>query len=368
MGAILIAGSRGYPASYGGFETLAHKLAERWSEQNIETVVTGFSGFHKKPMQVLSHKGQLINTVTINLPIWSRMKNLVSTLIAVFYTARKYEIDYALVLNDVNLPSALWLKLCKIKTVLHLDGDETARRGLPKMGKVLHTFFRSLAFRFIDNLVVDSTALLQTVPMKYKNKIHVVKYGVDPEEVYRIEVSLDSFPVKDNYILAIARFVPENNLKEILIAYLASDCKYPLVIIGKGTGGRRYEEDLENLAQLREGKVYVLSATYDTKLIHYLLANSSLYVHGHEAGGTNPILVSARCFAKNIAAHDNVYNREGSGHRERFWNELHQLTEILNRLEDGSKDTDTSLRREPELESWDSIATTYLNLIKGSGF
>jgi glycosyltransferase involved in cell wall biosynthesis len=366
MGGILIAGSRGYPANYGGFETLAQNLADQWSEQHFHIFVTGFSTSHTNPIEITSHKGGLIKTVKVNLPVWSRLKNLVCTFVAVVYTVRKFDIDDALVLNDVNLLSALFLKVCKIRTVIHLDGDESARRGLPKVGRFVHSVFRKVAFRHLDNLVVDSMALLRNVPRNSKGRVHVVKYGVNPKDIYKEKIPLDVEWIKDNYILVVARFVPENNIQEILGAYLSSSCKVPLVIIGKGTGGHKYEKEIERLAHIREGKVFVVSAIYDSKLIHSLLANSALYVHGHEAGGTNPILISARFFAKNIAAHDNVYNQEGSGLKETFWNSTSQLVQIFNQLDGQVEIADENPRREIGIESWESISLQYLELIKES--
>jgi glycosyltransferase involved in cell wall biosynthesis len=213
---------------------------------------------------------------------------------------------------------------------------------------------------------VDTKALLRKVPRNSKGRVHLVKYGVNPKDIYKEEIPLNFKWIKDDYILAVARFVPENNIREILGAYLSSICEVPLVIIGKGTGGHKYEKEIERLAHIREGKVFVVSALYDSKLIHALLANSALYVHGHEAGGTNPILISARFFAKNIAAHDNVYNREGSGLNETFWKSRSQLVQIFNQLEGQIESTDEDPEREIELESWESIALQYLELIKES--
>jgi glycosyltransferase involved in cell wall biosynthesis len=361
---ILIAGSRGYPAKYGGFETLAHKLAENWSDENIETIVTGFSECSYKPLSVTSYKQGRIMSVTISLPIWSRLKNLVSTFITVLHCANNYNFDYALVLNDVNLPSALFLKARGIKTVVHLDGDETSRRGLPKFGQLLHKFFRTLILAFFDSVILDSHALLKFVPNSKKDSIHIIKYGVDPEEIYVSEVpTVLDFPSK-NYILSIARFVPENNIVEIINAYLKSNCQIPLVIVGKGTGRYQYEEEINRLCQTSTKEIFILNAIYDTKYIHYLIKNSGLYVHGHEAGGTNPILISARYFAKRLIVHDNVYNREAARADEEFWKNINDLSAIFNEIKQVNEKSNQTFINGGFFVSWKTIATQYLDLMK----
>jgi glycosyltransferase involved in cell wall biosynthesis len=367
MVTILIAGSRGYPAKYGGFETLAQKLAEHWSDERLETIVTGFGEGHFKRPRVTSFKEGLITSVTVSLPIWSRLKNLVSTFVTVLYSVKKFEIDYALVLNDVNLPSAILLKVSGIKTIVHLDGDEASRRGLPKLGKLMHRAFRRLIYSFFDLIVLDSNALLEFAPKRKRDLVNIVKYGVDPQDIYEGEIPISRLLPKNGYVLSIARFVPENNIAEIINAYLKSHCEIPLAIIGRGTGGARYEREISQLCQSSDEKIYILDAMYDSKLIHYLIRNSALYVHGHEAGGTNPILISARCFASRLISHDNVYNREGARSDEQFWKDTDDLVRVFNRKEIIIEESDRGFTPDVRLDDWKSIAKQYLELMQKSG-
>ena len=363
MGHILIAGSRGYPAKYGGFETLAHKLAEIWSAQNIHTVITGFAKDGTKPIQVGNYRDGLIKSVTVTIPVWSRLKNLVSTLLAVIYAVRKFEITCALVLNDVNFLSALYLRSRGIKTIIHLDGDESARRGLPRLGRLMHVLFRRMSFKFLDDLVIDSFALLRTVPRWSESNIRVIKYGVDPNDIYKSDIPFSADWMAHPYILTVARLVPENNIKEILGAYMKSNCKIPLVIIGKGTGKLRYEKELESLRMVEKDRVFILPAMYDSKLIHYLMSKCTLYVHGHEAGGTNPVLVSARFYARKICSHDNIYNRECARVDEIFWHDNQDLKSNFDELEDVLANSGRDLVQESGLENWNSIGKQYLELL-----
>lgn len=367
MASILIAGSRGYPARYGGFETLAQKLAEHWSEEHLETIVTGFADGPFKAPHVTSYKEGLISSVTVSLPIWSRLKNLISTFVTVVYSVRKFEIDYALVLNDVNLPSAILLKASGIKIIVHLDGDEASRRGLPKLGKLIHKTFRRIIYSFFDSIVLDSYALLDFAPRRKKDLVNVIKYGVDPADIYEGEIPISRLLPKNGYILSIARFVPENNITEIINAYLKSHSEIPLVIIGRGTGSARYQGEISQLCKSSEEKIYVFDAIYDSKLIHYLIRNSALYVHGHEAGGTNPILISARCFARRLIAHDNVYNREGARSDEQFWKVTDDLVRVFSRIEINLEGSDQGSKPDVRLDDWKSIAQQYLELMQKSG-
>ena len=367
MASILIAGSRGYPANYGGFETLAQKLAEHWSDEQLETIVTGFAEGHFKLPQVTSYKEGLISTVTVSLPIWSRLKNLVSTFVTVLYSVKKFDLDYALVLNDVNLPSAILLKASGIKTIVHLDGDEASRKGLPKLGKLMHRTFRRLIYIFFDLIVLDSNALLEFAPKRKRDSVTIIKYGVDPEDIYKGEIPISRLLPKNGYVLSIARFVPENNITEIINAYLRSRCKIPLAIIGRGTGGAKYEREINQLCQSSDKKIYIFDAMYDSKLIHYLIKNSALYVHGHEAGGTNPILISARCFARRLIAHDNVYNREGASLDEQFWKITEDLVKVFNLIDINVEESDQGTKAEVRLNDWNSIAKQYLELMQKCG-
>jgi glycosyltransferase involved in cell wall biosynthesis len=287
-----------------------------------------------------------------------------ATFKAVRIACRMDKFDGAIVLNDVNFFTAFYLQaIRRMQVVMHLDGDESARRGIPWPGRLLHWLMRLASLNFINKVVVDSRALLRLVPQKFSTKVRVIKYGFPNISINSKNV-LRYFPELDGgYFLNIARFVPENNVAEIMESYLSSTRKVPLVVLGKGTGSKNYESKLEDLAMKAPGKILILNAEYNTQKLCTLIGASSLYIHGHEAGGTNPVLVTARHFASNLASHDNFYNREDCRSDEKFWSESSQLKLIMESEPLFDQYECTAMTPKSSTESWHEIADQYFDLL-----
>lgn len=357
MPGILIAGSRGIPAQYGGFETFVQEIVPYLSEHYSPIVITGFTANPEFNSPQIYEVQKNIFVIRVAARGWHRLQNLRCTFISARLARKKFKIDDALVLNDVNFLSALYLKLNGIRVVIHLDGDEVVRRGIPRLGRMLHKFFRLLSLKFIDICVVDAQALYQDINPKYRGKVQIIKYGATRDFSDRSLIT-DLVGLNENYLIAIARTVPENNLLEIIQSHLNSTTDLKLHIIGLGTGNQRHETHLRNFANSSQ-LIKLHSALYDSKLINALLRHSSGYIHGHEAGGTNPILVSARQHAPIIFANDNRFNREASTQKEYFWKNSEDLTSLLNNQSDLTNDLKPNCELQP---GWDEIAASIKRL------
>lgn len=330
----------------------------------MRVTVTGFSEKGTKNFLIQNELPKDIRTINVKFSGWSRLANLIATFKAARLACSHDKFDGAIVLNDVNFFTAWYLQeKLGISVMIHLDGDEAARRGIPWPGRVLHWAMRLASIIFIDKIVVDSRALLQKFPQKHIHKVSVIKYGSPRVSTFRELIYQDSPELHDGYFLNVARFVPENNVAEIIEAYLDSKRQIPLVILGKGTGSKKYESKLEDLAMRAPGKIRLREAQYDRTVLCTLIQESSLYIHGHEAGGTNPVLVTARQFATFVASHDNSYNREDCRSDEEFWSDVTQLTNIMNLKPSLRLSTDKATKPSTSSESWAEIADQYLDAL-----
>jgi len=364
MKSILICGSRGYPAQYGGFETLTQELGESWSKEGHRVLITGFSSKSGDKVFVKAEPIGEIVTIIVEYSGWSRLANMFATFKAARQACKLYKLDGAIVLNGANFFTALYLQERRaMPVVMHLDGDESSRRGIPWPGKVLHSLMRLASINFIDKIVVDSRALLKRIPVRLSNKVNVIKYSfrdvsTDKEVIYR------EYPeLLGGYFLNVARLVPENNVAEIMESYLTSEKRIPLVILGKGTGSKSYESKLVDMALKEPSKILLLNAQYDPQKLCTMISESSLYIHGHEAGGTNPVLVTARRFASNLVSHDNSYNREDCRSDEKFWRDLSDLRFIMDSESLNNNGRDVANPPKASMESWEEIADQYLELL-----
>ena len=351
---ILICGSRGIPAQYGGFESLAQALALNFNDHEHKVVVTGFSNEIKQP--VINQRNR---NISYQIPARGPrfLQNFLCTWMATQDLDTKHSFDAVIVLNDVNyfVARKYWKK--GVRTVLHLDGAEAKRSGLPFIGKFAHWFFRRLAVKSGIPLVVDSMAIKEDMKLS-SQKVAVISYAPHVNEAKKPEYkNLNLEP--NRYFVAIARFVDENQILQLIDGYISSGRDEQLLIVGLGTGSKKYEVRVLNAAQYDED-IHVLPKNYDRAEINWLLQNAKGYIHGHSVGGTNPILVDARLHAELILSHDNPYNRENSGHKEHFWSNNDQLTNLLKSIDLLKVSGEVS---DYCLDSWETITLQFLDLL-----
>src|SRR6185503_18208079 len=103
----------------------------------------------------------------------------------------------------------------------------------------------------------------------------------------------------------------------IIKGHLAAKHKYPLFVIGNITNKfGKYITGKYNTASIKFS-----DAIYDQFELDNLRYYSSLYFHGHSAGGTNPSLLEAMACGCRIAAHNNPFNKAVLQHEADYFND-----------------------------------------------
>src|SRR5436190_4969416 len=120
---IAILGTRGVPASYGGFETFAEHLATRLVARGHDVTVYCRSHY-VSPRQLEYHGVRLKVLPTVRHKYFD-------TVIHTFFSALHAAgsgFDAALICNAANAPFAPMLRLARIPVVINVDGLEHKRQ------------------------------------------------------------------------------------------------------------------------------------------------------------------------------------------------------------------------------------------------
>ncbi len=186
-----------------------------------------------------------------------------------------------------------------------MDGLEWKRS---KYNTAVRWFLRKMegwAARRADLLVADSTAIKHHLKQAYGRDAAFISYGacadIRPETGHLTPYGLRP----KTYYLAIARFVPENQLETIIQGYLDSRVEAPLLIIGDH--GNAFGRHL--LRRYGDTAIRFPGAVFQKEVLDSLRHYARLYFHGHSVGGTNPSLLEAMACRVAICAHDNPFNR-----------------------------------------------------------
>jgi glycosyltransferase involved in cell wall biosynthesis len=308
-------GSRGIPARHGGFEILAERLHEGLAEHGAEIVVIGTRDDVVKG----SPAGRLV------------ARRLFSSLEtpALTWTSRPTvgPGDAVLVVNPINFWTARHLARAGAWVVLHLDGDEHARRKWGLIARFAHRLARRSALRSELELIADSRFLQSHLSNLHQRASHFVSYGGCPEAEKSSAHRWLPAGAQD-YFLVVARPEPENQILEICRAFTTSQAMGRLLIVGAPPRTTRYWNRVKNEAS-RNTRIELLGSIWDRSELCSLYLGARAVIHGHTVGGTNPSLVDALSHGCVVLAHDNPFNREVNPYPGHFWKDETQLTWTL---------------------------------------
>lgn len=357
---VALLGSRGIPASYGGYETLMEELAPRLVARGFE--VTVYCRSHYTPKELTHHLGaRLVVLPTIR---GKHLDTPVHTFLSCLHAGRE-GYDAALMVNSAN---AMFLPLLAGTPVaLNVDGIEKRRAKWGAFGRAVYALSERLACFLPDALITDAEVIRSHYLARYGADSEVITYGVDPRPPKETGVLQRLGLLPRRYFLYVSRFEPENNPHRVAAAYaqVHRDFDVPLVMVG----GAPYAQGF--IASFTEGadpRILFPGPIYGEGY-RELLANAFAYIHATEVGGTHPALVEAMGYGNCVLLHDTPENREVAGGAARRFDAHRPLTltaEIewaLSHPKGVALLRERAAERAAERFSWDSVADRYAALL-----
>ena len=286
---IAIIGTRGYPSYYGGFETAVRRIVDDSTATDFEYYI--FSRRRDCEVNINLTNGHAIYVPSL------KSKNL-STLSHILFSIPKLIIlrPHAVLAFNVTCGYILPVtKLLRIPVVINVDG-KSARKAFLLGAKI--------TARFADQIISDSTNIALYWKRVFARDSVFIPYGGTLPEINNLNVYK-----KSNYLLYVARFVPENHFHEFLESLKYLDESIPVIIVGTSNGDLDIDAKIRVVTTLRSN-ILAVGAVKDDGYLAKLWAEAGLYFHGHSVGGTNPALVQAMASGAPIVAFDSIFNRE----------------------------------------------------------
>jgi glycosyltransferase involved in cell wall biosynthesis len=301
---VAIAGTRGVPARYGGFETFAEELGRRLAERDHRVTVYGrvpyvgperrtYLGMHVVP--VAAPRGKHVETP---------LHGLLTALVAL-----RASHDIVLLCNGANAFALPLFRFGGARVAINVDGVERLRRKWGRLGKLWYLLGERLSLLLADRPVADARVIGDYYLRRYGRALDVIPYGGDrigaPGEAD--PASLRRFGLEPGrYVLVVGRLEPENNALLVVRAYRRVRSGLPLVVVGDAPYADRYKRQLRAAADPR---VVFTGAVYGLDYLA-LQAHAACYVAAGEVGGTHPTLVEAMSFGAPVVANDVPEHRE----------------------------------------------------------
>ena len=354
-------GTRGVPASYGGFETAVEEIGKRLAARGYDVTV-----YCRNPGQTLTeYEGMRL----VNLPaVRHRMAETLShTSLSTARAIMKDRPDVALVLNAGNAPLLKPLKAAGIPVAIHLDGLESKREKWRGAGARYYRWAEKVAVKQGDQVIADAQSIADHVLASYGRECVVIPYGaevIDPGSDRLSELDV----VRRDFHAIVARLEPENHVLEAVHGYLLSDETRPLLVVGSAPYSQWYIDKIREVAQ-GDPRVRFLGGIYDQQLLDQIYANCRLYIHGHSVGGTNPSLLRAMGAGAPVAAYGCEFNREVTDGSAFFWSDAASLATIVDEVAEGEVNSElqefssAGRDRVATVYQWDAVADDYEALL-----
>lgn len=351
---IAIIGTRGIPATYGGFETFAEQLGERLIRRGHEVTVYGRD--HAVPASVSSHRG--VRVIRLPAPRSKYLETVVHTLFcAIDLLWRRQDLIY--ICNSANVPAAIVLMLARRRVVLNVDGLEWRRAKWNIIGRSYYRACAWTAAHLPIEVVTDARVIQEHYRVAYGRETKYFPYGTDlepaPDDGTLQQLGLTA----GGYVLYVSRLEPENNAHVAIAAYADVRTDLPLAVVGDAPYADAY---IEGLHATKDHRVRFLGGVYGAGY-RALRSHATAYIQATEVGGTHPALVEAMGYGNAILANDVPEHRETLGDAGRYYADTAGLTRALQELLDDTEARKELGRRAQDraraLYSWDAVSDAY---------
>ncbi|MBV9084594.1 MAG: DUF1972 domain-containing protein [Acidobacteriaceae bacterium] len=348
---IALLGTRGIPASYGGFETFAEELSARLAERGHDLTVycrerhtsRQYRGVRLRYLPTIRHKyfDTIVHTAISTADLLIR------------------RFDVVLYCNAANAILTVCPRLLGMPTALNVDGLERHRKKWNRIAKTWYLVSEWLATWCPSVVVTDAQAIREYYLERYGKHSTFIPYGAEIGKVAETDRVYELGLEPGNYILYVSRLEPENNALLVRRAFEQISTDLKLAIVGDAPYAADYIREVRDTADAR---VVFPGAVY-SQGYKQLQSHCHAYVQATEVGGTHPALIEAMGRGALVLYLNTPENREVAHHAAVSF-EKHELCEKLQWAANVSpQERDLwgrrAMDRVQKLYSWNRVADSY---------
>lgn len=305
---IFVVGTRGFPNVQGGIEAHCEHLYPLLVERGVDVTV-----FTRSPYIAKNERRDTWRGVKF-VHVWAPRNKYLETLVHTFICVIISRMKLADCLHVHAIGPALFVPLARIlglRVVLTHHGPDYERDKWGTCARLVLRLGESLGLRCSHHVVVVSQAVTHMAKKRYPNKrIAFVPNGVTQPVVVSGTSVLREFHLEpQQYILAVARFVPEKGLHDLIAAYKQVRADLPqLVIVGGANHETAYSRALRRTAKAVEG--IVLTGALRRSKLSELYIHSRLFVLPSHYEGLPITLLEAISYSTPVLVSDIEANQE----------------------------------------------------------
>jgi glycosyltransferase involved in cell wall biosynthesis len=354
---IALLGTRGIPASYGGFETFAEEISTRLVERGHQVTVycreryphPVYRGVRLRYLPTIRHK--YFDTIA---------HTAISTLHLLTHRTH-----VALYCNGANAMFTLWPRIAGVPVALNVDGIERKREKWNALARAWYLASEWLSTFCPTAVITDAQAIQDYYRERYRKNSVFIPYGAAVGKVETADVLERLGLERSRYFLYVSRMEPENRALEVREAFEKVVTTLQLALIGDAPYSGDY---IRRVRDTQDPRVVIPGAIYG-KGYHELQSHCLAYIHATEVGGTHPALIEAMGRGAVVLYRDTPENAEAAGDAGIAFEPETLVAKMRLVLEMSERERDRMGRRAMERVrsrySWDAVTDAYERLLGG---
>lgn len=356
---IALLGTRGIPASYGGFETFAEELSTRLVERGHQVTV-----YCRERYPGPEYRGvRLQYNSTIRHKYFDTLAHtFLSTCHLLAHRA-----DVALYCNGANAVYTWMPRLFGMPVALNVDGLERKRKKWNRLAKAWYLLSERLATFCPTTVVTDAQTIQDYYRDRYGKETTFIPYGAEIGKVASDGILRKLGLDRGGYFLYVSRMEPENHPLEVREAFEKVATPLKLALIGDAPYAADY---IRRVRDTKDPRVVIPGAIYGDGY-RELGSHCFAYIHATEVGGTHPALIEAMGRGALVLYRDTPENAEVAGGAGIPFGpddlaaklRLSIAMSVLDRAALQRK----ALERVRQRYSWDAVTDAYEKLLRGLG-
>lgn len=369
---ICMIGHKTVPSRDGGIEIVVEELASRMVKEGHE--VTLYNRKRKNNPSKLEYKGiKLKDIFTID------KKSLDAIVYSYFATKKaikeakkgKFDVIHFHAEGPCNflymfgkLGTKKRNKMPKVIVTIH--GLDWQRGKWGGFGSKIILRGEKQAVKYADEIIVLSENVRNYFKEKYNRDTTFIPNGVSKPNLHEPELILNKWYLKkDDYILSLARMVPEKGIHYLVEAWKKLTNKEKngkkLVIAGGSSHSSDYYEQMKNM--VKDDSSIILTGFVQGQLLDELYSNAYLYVLPSDIEGMPMSLLEAQaygntCLVSNIDENMQVINDKS------FTFEKSNINDLSNKLKEIISMKLTTHNECFIKYSWDDIVKNTIDIYK----
>jgi len=354
---VIVLGLRGVPEVQGGVERHCQELYPRLAERNCDITILARKGYVAE--HAYEYKGVKI------IPIWApKIKSLEAichTIFGIFWLSSRRKYYDILHIHAIG-PSLLAYLARRLgfRLIVTNHGPDYERQKWGKVAKFVLQLGEKIGGLYANEVIVISSVIANIVHQKCHRESNLIYNGVTlPEKSKETDFLTRIGVTPGNYLLAVARFVHEKGLHDLIWAFKGLRCDYKLVIAGEADHETNYSRNLRQMAS--EDDRIILTGYITGESLNQVYTYARLFVLPSYHEGLPIVLLEAMSYGLPVLVSDIPANKEVKLSAERYFrcgdvDDLRDKLEILLEKELSEEERQEIRKNIEEKYNWDKIA------------